>query len=403
MFVLAPLRRPPIFILWSSQVLAGTGDEFFRIAVVWIAAGLIGADAGYLSGAQFLASLTFSFAAGLIADHWDRRRLLVGSEIARAAIALAVPVVAYAGTLSIWHLLFVAVAVTGLRSFILTGSLAALPTLTANRDELFATNGLLDGVRRLARIVGPALVGILAAVVPVPHLLTITAGTFAASAAAFWVLGDRLGGARRNGGASRRGLRRMLMQLAVTARAVGRNALMRWSLLTLMITDIAWTTVFTLGLVLHIQRTMPGDIGAYGAVLAAYGVGNLGMNMLVASMRVRRFGLVMFGGRVCYGLGIIGMGLAPDLTLMMAAACFSSFGGPMNDVPFLTLMQRDFPASQHGQVYSMRIFADSLGLLVGAVISSELLAVVPVKDAIVMAGIFATAVGLVALVRFWRE
>ncbi|MBL8838751.1 MAG: hypothetical protein JNL66_21035, partial [Alphaproteobacteria bacterium] len=167
-----------------------------------------------------------------------------------------------------------------------------------------------------------------------------------------------------------------------------------------MITDIAWTTVFTLGLVLHIQRTMPGDIGAYGAVLAAYGVGNLGMNVLIASMRVRRFGLVMFGGRLCYGLGIVGMGLAPDLTLMMAAAFFSSFGGPMNDVPFLTLMQRDFPPSQHGQVYSMRIFADSLGLLVGAVISSELLAVVPVQDAIVMSGVFATAVALVALWRF---
>lgn len=403
MFVLAPLRRPPILLLWSSQVLAATGDEFFRIAIVWIAAGLIGADAGYLSGAQFLASLTFSFAAGLVADRWNRRRLLAGSELARAAIALAVPLIAFAGTLSIWHLLFVAVAVTGLRSFVLTGTLAALPALSLNHEELYATNGLLDGVRRLARIVGPALVGIVAAIVPVPHLLTITAGTFLASAAAFWVLGDRLGGGRRNGGMSRRGLRRLLMQLAVTARAVHRNALMRWSLLTLMITDIAWTTVFTLGLVLHIQRTMPGEIGAYGAVLAAYGVGNLGMNVLVASMRVRRFGLVMFGGRVLYGVGIVLMGLAPDLSLMMLAAAVSAFGGPMNDVPFLTLMQRDFPASQHGRVYSMRIFADSAGLLVGAVISSELLAVVPVKDAIVMAGVFATAVGLVALARFWRE
>jgi sugar phosphate permease len=144
---------------------------------------------------------------------------------------------------------------------------------------------------------------------------------------------------------------------------------------------------------------MPGEIGALGAVLAAYGVGNIGMNVLISSLPLRRFGLVMFGGRLLYGLGMLLMGIAPDLPSLMAAAFLSSFGGPMNDVPFLALMQRDFRLSQLGRVYSVRICSDAVGLLIGAAIAVVVLDRVPVMTAIAGSGVF---VILVSLVGLWR-
>ena len=44
MFVLAPLKRPPILLLWSALVAGGIGEELRRVALVWIAVDLIGKD-----------------------------------------------------------------------------------------------------------------------------------------------------------------------------------------------------------------------------------------------------------------------------------------------------------------------------------------------------------------------
>jgi MFS family permease len=396
MFVLKPLSRPPVAALWAGQVLSATGDEFYRIALIWIAAGLIGSAAGWVSAAQHLASLAFSLAGGMVVDRWEGRRTLAGTELLRAAIALIIPALALAGMLALWQIFAVAVGVTGLRALSTCALQTILPRLSQSAAERHAINGLLDGVRRLARIAGPGLIGAAAALLPVPHLLTLAAASFAVSALSMAALADS-GTGRAPAGTV--GLRRRALQLAVTARAVWRHKLMRWSLGGLAITNTAWVITFNLGLVLHVQQTMPGEIGALGAVLAAYGVGNIAINVLVSSLVIKRFGLTMFGGRLLYGIGMLLMGLAPDLPSLMAAAFLASFGGPMNDVPFLALMQRDFRVSQLGRVYSVRICLDAIGLLVGAAIAVVLLERVPVMTAIAGAGVFVIAVSLVGL---WR-
>jgi hypothetical protein len=298
--------------------------------------------------------------------------------------------------LALWQIFAVAIGITGLRALSTCALQTILPRLSQSPAERHAINGLLDGVRRIARIAGPGLIGAAAALLPVPHLLTLAAATFVVSGLSMAALGALPGARTTSGGV---GVRRMALQLAVTARAVWRHRLMRWSLGGLLITNTGWVITFNLGLVLHVQQTMPGEIGALGAVLAVYGVGNIAMNVLVSSLPIRRFGLVMFGGRLLYGLGMLLMGLAPDLPSLMAASFLASFGGPMNDVPFLALMQRDFRLSQLGRVYSVRICSDALGLLIGAAVAVAVLDRVPVMTAIAGSGAF---VILVSLVGLWR-
>jgi hypothetical protein len=81
MLVLKPLSRRPIALLWTGQMMAATGSEFYMIAVVWIAMGMVGRDAGYLSAVQ---------AAGLLAGraHWtDRERDFDAPSVAAPLIA----------------------------------------------------------------------------------------------------------------------------------------------------------------------------------------------------------------------------------------------------------------------------------------------------------------------------
>ena len=68
MLIFRPLARRSIALLWTGQVLAATGSEFYMIAVVWISAGLIGREAGYVSALQSAALLMASLFGGVVTD-----------------------------------------------------------------------------------------------------------------------------------------------------------------------------------------------------------------------------------------------------------------------------------------------------------------------------------------------
>ena len=66
-----------------------------------------------------------------------------------------------------------------------------LPELIKDKALLPAANGLLDATDRSARLLGPALVGLLGGLLPVMHFLTLDAASFLASAAAVTLIGKQ--------------------------------------------------------------------------------------------------------------------------------------------------------------------------------------------------------------------
>ena len=50
--MLRGLRKRAIALLWGGQALSAIGDEIYRVALIWLAVGLVGADAGYLAAAR---------------------------------------------------------------------------------------------------------------------------------------------------------------------------------------------------------------------------------------------------------------------------------------------------------------------------------------------------------------
>jgi hypothetical protein len=212
-----------------------------------------------------------------------------------------------------------------------------LPEL-AHGEVLSATNGLLEATRRLARILGPALVGLLNGVIPLFHFFTIDAASFGVSALSIRKLGKSP--PRETQPRAGTTFRRIADGLSAGYRLVRREPFMRYCIANAAITWGMWSLVYMLGLALLLHQRMPDRIGAYGLVLASYGCGNLTANLVLASLQIRRPGLVMFTGVTILGAGFILVAYAPSLPLMMAAAAVSAIGGPMDDLSFLHVMQR---------------------------------------------------------------
>ncbi len=398
MNVLLPLKRPRIASIWAGLLVSATGDQFYQIALVWLAAGLVGSEAGYLTATQGLAVTLVGLLSGVLVDRWDNRRTMMVAEAVRLVALLTVPLAFLAGVLSIGQLYLVAIATAAARTFYQPALQASLPILVPDAEMRLATNGLLDGTRRFARILGAGMIGTVALVVPTEYFFVIAAATCLVPILAVAPLRAAFG-QTPTGLRSVTGLRGFALEFAEVARQIAGHRALMWSLVGSTLGNAAWNVVFVLGLVLHVQTVLPGQIGAYGYIMAAYGVGNVTATLVVGSIRRLPPETVMLASRIFYGGGIILLALAPDVAMLSLAAACASFGGPMNDIPFLALMQRHFAARQIGRVYAFRLVVDNIGLLAGSLISAAAFAIWPIPAVIGVTGTIMVGYGALAL---WR-
>ena len=97
MRLLQPLRHRSVALLWSGLALSAIGDQLYAVALSWIAVGVLGAGAGYLTALQSGCILFSVLSAGFWLDRWDSRRVLVADYLVEAT-ALALVVMAWTQT-----------------------------------------------------------------------------------------------------------------------------------------------------------------------------------------------------------------------------------------------------------------------------------------------------------------
>lgn len=399
-FILRPLAERPVALLWSSYMSATVARELFRVALVWTAVGLIGGAAGYIAALESAAGFLVSLIGGVWTERWDQRRTLLGSVGARALIVLLLPLSAMlAGGPSIVLLCLVAVALAGLGAIYEPALQSSLPRMAA-AERLHATNALLDASRRIARIAGPGLVGLIVAVFADIHLFTVAAALFALAALPMPGLRMALPARPLDAAAPAAWRRRMLDAMAGGWREARAHPLMRFTLLTMGLNNALWTIVYGIGLALIIKDLAPGDAGAYGVAIAFWGLGNLAANLCMGAVsdawRVR----VMFSGRLVVGAGFAAMGVAPSELLLLAATAFAGLGGPMTQVPFLTILQTDFNPDAIARIYRLHLTLDYASIFVCLLAAPVAIELVGAHAMVSAAGAIIVLLGIAGLWRF---
>lgn len=151
-------------LIWSNLA-AQSAEQVALAAAPIVAALLLGAtpaQTGALGAAQTLPFLLLSVPAGLLADRMARRRLMVGAELLRAMALATLPLLAWAGWLTVWTLGAIGfLAATATVVYSVTAP-ALVPSLVP-RSALAHANARLELARSVAFAAGPALAGALVA------------------------------------------------------------------------------------------------------------------------------------------------------------------------------------------------------------------------------------------------
>ena len=185
------LRHRDFRLFWAARAISVAGDRVSVLALPTLAILILGASpaqVGVLNAAGTLAWPALGLFAGVWVDRLRRRRILVATDLARAALLGSIPLAFALGHLSLLQLLLVAGFVGTLTVFFDLASTAYVPTLVP-RAEWADANAKLEVAQQAVATGAPGLAGLLITLLSAPFAIFFDAISFLLSGTLIAVTG----------------------------------------------------------------------------------------------------------------------------------------------------------------------------------------------------------------------
>jgi MFS family permease len=340
------LRHRNFRLYWTGQLVSLVGTWMQSVAQGWLMHRLTHSAfmLGLLGFCQFLPVMLLSLWAGVVADHMDKRRLLYITQAAALVQAALLAFVTTLGSVQAWMVLAFALLYGVVNAFDLPVRQSFLIELVG-REDLSNAIALNSAAFNIARVIGPAVAGVLVARIGEAGCFWVNAVSYVAVLASLarMVLPPYVRPASGAGGSTLaegvryawdvRAIRNLLVLLALTA-GIGFQYLI---LLPVYARDI-----------LH------ADAQAYGLLVAAFGVGAL-LAAVRLTQQLDRWGLRtnLLVGLATSGVGLLAFAWSRWLPLSMAAGLLAGFGLIVYVASTNTLLQLTTLDRYRGRVMSL--------------------------------------------------
>ncbi len=332
---------------------------------------------------------------GVLADRYDRRRVMIASDLARALLMVALAAVAAAGMPIVLAPVIAAAATT---------AGVAYPPCVAACSARFVTNAELQRasvaratIGQAAIVVGPAL-GALVLLAASPGVaIALNALTFLASAAAIAAIapGPAFEPSADTTDEPRAGV---LADIRAGARALrGAPTAIR-----LVAADMVCSAVYgmlTVTLVLVGRKVGAGSSG-YGLLLGAFGVGGVIGAIVTARIEAAaRWRRTLAWAMTLVGLPLVALGVVPTMIGALALALISGGGMIVGEVLSETALPRLLEDSVLARAYGLVFPASIAGIVAGSLIAGPLVGLLGLTGAMVTAGLSVLLVAALLLHR----
>lgn len=372
--------------LFLGQSISFIGDAITLVALVVLVADLTGSAASV--GGVLVARLIPTLASplvGVLADRLrDRRRLLVAVDLVRAGIILSLVFVTSVGVL--YPLVFA----LGVCQTLFNPTIrSAFPGIVGGGD-ITRANALISGVFSLSIAVGPALGGLLIALVGVDVAFVLDALTFVVSAAFLAFVPMPAERDLEEGEGFLTELRAGLSYLAGARLPLG---LVIGALLLILAENSTVPAEAFLA-----RQTFEAGNAGYGLLVTAYGVGMITGSGLMAIVGDRANLVAAYFMSIfvaCAALAAVGF--SPFFAAALAALAVAGVSNGVDNVATDALLQKEVPGPFLGRVYSVLFLFRSVGEVVALAAGGFIVVAVGPQVSYLVAAALMTIFGLVIL------
>jgi MFS family permease len=339
-------RNYRLFVAGQGVSLVGTWMQF--VAMSWLVYRLTGSALllGVVGFTSQIPTLFISPVAGVLADRWDRRRLLLATQSLAMLQAAFLAFVVLTGIVQVWQIILLSLILGIVNAFDIPIRQSFVVELVEQREDLGNAIALNSSLVNGARLIGPAIAGLLVVSVGEGICFLLNALSYLAVIAALAAM--RLPPALQ-GRHPKRNLRQELFEGFIYAYTFGpiRSILLLLALVSLM------GMPYSVLVPVFAKEILHGGAHTFGFLMTAAGSGALVGTLYLASRQsVRGLGKVIVRATILFAVGVATFALSSHFLLSLACLALAGFGAMTLVASCNTVLQTILDDDKRGRVMS---------------------------------------------------
>lgn len=359
------LRRRNYRLLFIGQGISVTGNWMQQLALSWLVYRLT--DSAFFLGlvafASQLPGFLISPLAGVLADRWDRHRIVMVTQALGMLQASVIAALVVGGWVQVWHIVVLAAVLGVITGLDIPARQALFVDLVdGDREDLANAIALNSSLFNAARLIGPSIGGFLIATMGEGPVFVINAVSYVA------VLGGLA--AMRLPVREPAGAGGHLLSRLVEGFAYARGFQPARALLTHLAAVALVGMPYVVLLPVFAEEVLGGGPRTLGLLMSSAGLGALaGALWLATRATVRGLSAVIVAASVLFGGGLIGFALSPVLAISLPLLVLAGAGMMVLSASTNTVLQTIVPPDLRGRIMSLYAMAfmgmGTLGSLAG--------------------------------------
>jgi len=343
-------RNYRLFFFGQTASLVGTWMQI--VAMSWLVYHLTN-SALLLGLVGFFSQIPAFFIApftGVFIDRWNKHRILVITQILSMLQALALAVLTLTGVINIWHIVALSLGLGFINAFDMPARQAFVVEMVEKRSDMANAIALNSATVNASRLIGPAVAGVLVAVVGEGYCFLINAISFMAVIAALLAMKIKRFYPVKSGNNVLNDIREGFRY------AFGFTPIRSLLLLLALISLVGMP--YTVLMPIFARDILKGSSYTLGFLMASSGVGALiGGIYLAARKTVLGLGKILAAATAIFGAGLMVFGISKNLLLSLAMMLFAGFGMIINIAAINTILQTITEDDKRGRVMSFYTMA----------------------------------------------
>jgi MFS family permease len=377
------LRHRNYRLFFTGQSISLIGTWLTKVATSWLVYRLTG-SAWLLGVVGFAGQIpTFLLAplAGVLVDRWNRRRVLLATQALAMLQSATLAALALGGVIRIWEIIVLNMVQGLVDAFDMPVRQSLVVRMVEDRNDLPNAIALNSSMVNAARLIGPAVAGVLIAAVGEGWCFAIDAVSYAAVLVSVLMLHIDVPPRAPK-------VTRVLHEMAEGFRYAASFVPIRALLLLLAATGFAGRP-FAVLLPVIAREVMHGGAGTLGTLQATAGVGALAGALYLASRTsVLGLGRVVVVSGALFGLGLMAFSRAHALWLAMPLLFLAGTGMMLQTAASNTILQTIVDEDKRGRVMSLLAMSLFGTVPLGSLAAGALATRIGAENTILVGGAF---------------
>jgi MFS family permease len=357
--IFQPLGSRNFRLLLLGEVIFLLGNQVHFVVLAWLALQLTGSPAklGFVLMTAAIPKAFFMLFGGALSDRFSLKRLMLASNIARAAIAAGIAILVLYEATALWHLYLFALIIGVADALFHPALMTAIPKLL-ERNRLEAGNALVRGAMQVSTLIGSAPAGLVISTLGIAATFGIDALFFLLAAIALWLMAEVISISSTSDNvvsrpAYRFGFFGVLVDVKDGLGYAWHRPAIRALFLTVSVIHLSFVGPLVVGLAALADSEFTGGATDFGIVRSCFGGGALLGTIIAGSVVFKHRGLLLTVITAALGISLVVIGLAQDVILASLLTGLIGIENGLFTVISFTWLQKITPPHMLGRMMGL--------------------------------------------------